>query len=196
MHFVPRGERWEKTRFWSCSGGSCCLSFLFSRVGDKLLLSPFASPPSQPAICKGGVSSWEKWEAENPQALRFAVPVLVCRTALPPLLLVPEGEAVEQRASSTACVGTLEMWGPDPADLLAAVAARRQDVWELCRGTGTSQASHGTARTPDLQHGGAEQPPQRCFGGAVQQRGLVTCPQPRSAGPAQCWKEEEEVCFT
>ena len=109
--FYSSGERWEKTRLWSSSDGSCCLSFLISREGINcfLLHVPFASPPSQPAICEGRVSSWEKWEAENPQALSFAVPMLVCRTTLLPLLLVPDGEAVEGGTGPTARLDTLEM---------------------------------------------------------------------------------------
>lgn len=95
--FCFSGERWEKTKFWFCSDGSCCLSFLISRgvINCSLLHVPFASPPSQPAICEGQVSSWEKWEAENPQALSSAVPTLVHRTMLPPLLSVLRGEAAQ-----------------------------------------------------------------------------------------------------
>lgn len=62
----------------------------------------------------------------------------------------------------------------------------------LCRGMGTSQASRRAAQTPRLHQGGAQQPLQMCFGGAVEQRGLVTCPQPHSAGPAWHWKKEED----
>lgn len=95
--FCFSGERWEKTKFWFCSDGSCCLSFLISRgvINCSLLHVLFASPPSHPAICEGQVSSWEKWEAENPQALSSAVPTLVRRTMLPPLLSVLRGEAAQ-----------------------------------------------------------------------------------------------------
>lgn len=83
MHFAPQGKGGRKPGFGPALVGAVASVIPHPADGENcfFLHMPFAAPPSQPAICKGRVSSWEKWEAENPQALSFAGPRshLFCR---------------------------------------------------------------------------------------------------------------------
>lgn len=89
---------------------------LISRGGIKCFLSrvPFASPPSQSVVCQGIVSSLKKKAAEDPQALSFAVSRLVCRTTLPPFLVVLDRGCRGSCLIHCTC-RPLEMPGPEPA---------------------------------------------------------------------------------
>lgn len=49
--FCFLGEKWEKSGFASCSGGSCCLSFPVSWVEGKWFLSPCVSCLSTLTAC-------------------------------------------------------------------------------------------------------------------------------------------------